>query len=37
MTIPPLPAHLQVEVTSAGNLRCTMCVVRYRPPVNKPC
>ncbi|MFI5898140.1 radical SAM protein [Actinoplanes sp. NPDC051513] len=35
MTIPPLPAHLQVEVTSACNLRCTMCLVRYRPPVNK--
>jgi radical SAM protein with 4Fe4S-binding SPASM domain len=33
--VPPLPAHLQVEVTSACNLRCTMCLVRYRPPVNK--
>ncbi|MBG0568987.1 radical SAM protein [Actinoplanes aureus] len=32
---PPLPAHLQVEVTAACNLRCTMCLVRYRPPVNK--
>ena len=32
---PPLPTHLQVEVTSACNLRCTMCLVRYRPPVNK--
>ncbi|HEX5199133.1 radical SAM protein [Paractinoplanes rhizophilus] len=32
---PPLPGHLQVEVTSACNLRCTMCLVRYRPPVNK--
>lgn len=32
---PPLPAHLQVEVTSACNLRCTMCLVSYRPPVNK--
>ncbi|MBO3738746.1 radical SAM protein [Actinoplanes flavus] len=32
---PPLPAHLQVEVTSACNLRCTMCLVRYRPPVNR--
>jgi radical SAM protein with 4Fe4S-binding SPASM domain len=32
---PPLPPHLQVEVTSACNLRCTMCLVRYRPPVNK--
>lgn len=32
---PPLPEHLQVEVTSACNLRCTMCLVRYRPPVNK--
>ncbi|MCU7722880.1 radical SAM protein [Actinoplanes sp. KI2] len=33
--VPPLPAHLQVEVTSACNLRCTMCLVRYRPPINK--
>ena len=32
---PPLPEALQVEVTSACNLRCAMCLVRYRPPVNK--
>ncbi|WP_041833445.1 radical SAM protein [Actinoplanes sp. N902-109] len=32
---PPLPRHLQLEITSACNLRCTMCLVRYRPPVNK--
>src|SRR4051794_8287580 len=32
---PPLPEHLQIEVTSACNLRCAMCLVRYRPPVNK--
>src|SRR5205823_565562 len=32
---PPLPAALQVEVTSACNLRCAMCLVRYRPRVNK--
>jgi radical SAM protein with 4Fe4S-binding SPASM domain len=32
---PPLPDHLQLEITSACNLRCTMCLVRYRPPVNK--
>lgn len=32
---PPLPAHLQMEVTSACNLRCAMCLVRYRPPVNR--
>jgi radical SAM protein with 4Fe4S-binding SPASM domain len=32
---PPLPSELQVEVTSACNLRCAMCLVRYRPPVNK--
>ncbi|WP_117209249.1 radical SAM protein [Allorhizocola rhizosphaerae] len=31
----PLPASLQVEVTSACNLRCAMCLVRYRPPINK--
>ncbi|MGK5684168.1 radical SAM/SPASM domain-containing protein [Actinoplanes sp. URMC 104] len=35
MPDPPLPRHLQLEVTSACNLRCTMCLVRYRPPVNK--
>lgn len=33
--VPPLPKRLQVEVTSACNLRCAMCLVRYRPPVNK--
>ncbi len=32
---PPLPDYLQLEVTSACNLRCAMCLVRYRPPVNK--
>ena len=32
---PPLPDALQIEITSACNLRCTMCLVRYRPPVNK--
>jgi radical SAM protein with 4Fe4S-binding SPASM domain len=34
-TAPPLPAELQVEVTSACNLRCAMCLVAYRAPVNK--
>ncbi|NYF38518.1 SPASM domain-containing protein [Streptosporangium sandarakinum] len=33
--VPPMPPHLQLEVTSACNLRCRMCLVRYRPPVNK--
>ncbi len=33
--VPALPEVLQVEVTSACNLRCAMCLVRYRPPVNK--
>jgi MoaA/NifB/PqqE/SkfB family radical SAM enzyme len=33
--VPPLPPHLQLEITSACNLRCVMCLVRYRPPVNK--
>jgi MoaA/NifB/PqqE/SkfB family radical SAM enzyme len=33
--VPPLPRRLQLEVTSACNLRCAMCLVRYRPPVNK--
>ncbi|MFC5833539.1 SPASM domain-containing protein [Nonomuraea insulae] len=32
---PALPRHLQIEITSACNLRCRMCLVRYRPPVNK--
>jgi hypothetical protein len=35
VTTPPLPAHLRVEVTWAGNLRCTMRPVRCRPPVNR--
>jgi MoaA/NifB/PqqE/SkfB family radical SAM enzyme len=33
--VPELPRAIQVEVTSACNLRCAMCLVRYRPPVNK--
>jgi radical SAM protein with 4Fe4S-binding SPASM domain len=33
MAAPPLPGHLQVEVTGACNLRCRMCLVRYRPPL----
>ncbi|MBO0871241.1 MAG: SPASM domain-containing protein [Micromonosporaceae bacterium] len=33
--VAPLPQALQVEVTSACNLRCAMCLVAYRPPVNK--
>ncbi len=32
---PPLPTELQLEITSACNLRYGMCLVRYRPPVNK--
>jgi radical SAM protein with 4Fe4S-binding SPASM domain len=32
---PPLPSHLQIEITSACNLRCVMCLVRYQAPVNK--
>jgi MoaA/NifB/PqqE/SkfB family radical SAM enzyme len=32
---PTLPSTVQVEVTAACNLRCVMCLVRYRPPVNK--
>ena len=34
-TPPPLPRELQVEVTGACNLRCHMCLVRYRPPLNR--
>lgn len=33
--IAELPRSLQLEVTSSCNLRCAMCLVRYRPPVNK--
>src|SRR4051812_5919929 len=33
--IPALPTSLQVEVTGACNLPCHMCLVRYRPPLNK--
>ena len=32
---PPLPDRLQVEVTAACNLRCRMCIVRYRPPFSR--
>ncbi|HEX2076036.1 MAG TPA: radical SAM protein, partial [Geodermatophilus sp.] len=32
---PPLPHHLQLEVTSACNLSCAMCLVSYRPAVNR--
>jgi radical SAM protein with 4Fe4S-binding SPASM domain len=32
---PPLPADIQIEVTASCNLRCAMCLVRYRPPINK--
>ena len=28
---PALPRYVQVEVTGACNLRCRMCIVRYRP------
>ena len=31
----PLPRSLQVEVTGACNLRCHMCLVRYRPPLHR--
>src|SRR5947209_4005716 len=30
-----LPRSLQVEVTGACNLRCQMCLVRYRPPKHR--
>jgi radical SAM protein with 4Fe4S-binding SPASM domain len=32
---PPLPRELQVEVTGACNLRCKMCLVRYREPLDR--
>jgi radical SAM protein with 4Fe4S-binding SPASM domain len=30
-----LPRELQVEVTAACNLRCEMCLVAYRPPLDR--
>jgi radical SAM protein with 4Fe4S-binding SPASM domain len=35
VSAPPLPGELQVEVTAACNLRCRMCLVRYRPPLDR--
>src|ERR687889_1811569 len=35
MEAPPLPWHLQVEVSGACNLRCRMCLVRYAPAVGR--
>lgn len=32
---PPLPREIQIEVTGACNLRCRMCLVRYRPPLHR--
>ncbi|TMB70184.1 MAG: radical SAM protein [Chloroflexi bacterium] len=32
---PPLPKSIQVEVTGACNLRCRMCLVRYRPALGR--
>lgn len=32
---PPLPREIQVEVTAACNLRCRMCLVRYRPAIHR--
>lgn len=35
MTSPPMPRVLQVEVTGACNLKCRMCLVRYRPTLDR--
>jgi radical SAM protein with 4Fe4S-binding SPASM domain len=32
---PPLPTELQLEVTGACNLACTMCLVSYRPKLGR--
>ncbi|HYW29065.1 MAG TPA: radical SAM protein, partial [Gaiellales bacterium] len=32
---PALPRELQLEVTAACNLACTMCLVSYRPKIGK--
>jgi radical SAM protein with 4Fe4S-binding SPASM domain len=31
----PLPREVQLEVTASCNLRCRMCLVRYRPPIDR--
>jgi MoaA/NifB/PqqE/SkfB family radical SAM enzyme len=35
MSPPPRPRELQLEVTGACNLRCRMCLVRYREPLDR--
>jgi radical SAM protein with 4Fe4S-binding SPASM domain len=35
MMTPELPRELQIEVTGACNLRCRMCLVRYREPLDR--
>ncbi|HEY8490682.1 MAG TPA: radical SAM protein [Dehalococcoidia bacterium] len=35
LTRPPPPRSLQVEVTGSCNLRCRMCLVRYRPALGR--
>lgn len=35
MTRAPPPRRLQIEVTGACNLRCRMCLVRYRPALDR--
>jgi radical SAM protein with 4Fe4S-binding SPASM domain len=35
MDAPALPRELQLEVTAACNLACTMCLVSYRPKIGK--
>ena len=35
MTAPALPREIQLEVTAACNLRCRMCLVRYRPALDR--
>lgn len=35
MSAVPAPRELQLEVTGACNLRCHMCLVRYRPPLDR--
>jgi radical SAM protein with 4Fe4S-binding SPASM domain len=35
LTRPSLPKSVQVEVTGACNLRCRMCLVRYRPALGR--
>jgi len=33
--VPPLPEAVRVEVAAVGDLRCAMCLLGFRPPLNR--